>query len=91
MYFACKLKSLFGCKDGDKFVNDCSGGDCALYDLYKLRSEISVEQIIPVNTSDTPEWGSSVRPRYLHTVSGICVSFAPLLAPKYFPKALAAI
>ena len=51
----------------------------------------STEHTIPVNTRDTPECGSSVSPRYFLTVTGMPVIFAPVLAPKYFPKALAAM
>lgn len=50
-----------------------------------------VEQAIHVKTSETPECGSNVRPRYFFTVSGIFIAFAPSLAPKYFPKPLAII
>ena len=48
-------------------------------------------QTIPVNTSDTPEWGKRVNPRYFWTVSGIFIHFAPNRAPKYFPHARTAI
>ena len=51
----------------------------------------STAQMMSVNTSDTPECGSSVSPCYFCTVSGRCVAFAPKRAPKYFPAALAAI
>ena len=34
-------------------------------------ADTKVEQIIPVNTRETPEWGSKVSPRYFRTVSDI--------------------
>lgn len=46
------------------------------------------ETAIPVNTRETPEWGSRVRPRYFLTVSGDFVTDAPKKAPKYLPQAL---
>lgn len=37
----------------------------------------STETAIPVNTSDTPECGSNVSPKYFFTVSGDLVTLAP--------------
>ena len=37
----------------------------------------STDTATPVNTSDTPEWGSRVRPRYRRTVAGAWVARAP--------------
>ena len=44
---------------------------------------------IPVNTRETPEWGSSVKPKYFFTVSGAWVTAAPKYAPLYLPTARA--
>lgn len=44
-------------------------------------AEESVAQMMPVKTNETPECGSSVRPRYFLTVSGMWVIFAPVIAP----------
>lgn len=33
---------------------------------------------IPVNTSETPEWGSRVKPRYFVTAGGALVNFPPI-------------
>lgn len=45
----------------------------------------STELIIHVKTNETPECGSKVSPRNFCTVIGILQSFAPILAPPYFP------
>ena len=45
------------------------------------------EADIPVNTRETPEWGSRVRPNYYLTVSGGWVILVPNRAPKHFSNA----
>ena len=51
----------------------------------------STDTAMPVNTRDTPECGSRVKPRYLRTVSGAWVTAAPKYAPPYLPTARATI
>ena len=38
---------------------------------------LSTDTAMPVNTSETPEWGSSVKPKNFLTVLGACVTAAP--------------
>ena len=52
---------------------------------------LSTDTAIPVNTSETPECGSRVKPRYFFTVSGAWVTAAPKYAPLYLPIARAII
>ncbi len=47
-----------------------------------------VETAIPVNTKDTPEWGSYVNPRYFVTEGSAFVILPPQYAPPIFPAAL---
>lgn len=48
----------------------------------------SVDTAIPVKTSDTPECGRSVNPRYFVTVGAAFVSLPPRKAPPILPAAL---
>ena len=50
---------------------------------------LNTDTAIPVNTRETPEWGSSVKPKYFFTVSGAWVTAAPKYAPLYLPTARA--
>ena len=50
--------------------------------------EVSVVTAIPVKTSDTPECGNSVKPRYLVTSVQAPVNFPPIYAPPVLPMAL---
>lgn len=49
---------------------------------------LKVVLAMPVKTSETPEWGNSVSPKYFFTVFGKPVFFAPKKAPVYLPIAL---
>lgn len=44
----------------------------------QIKAYFAMITAIPVNTSDTPEWGSRVNPRYLVTVGGAFVILPPM-------------
>lgn len=48
----------------------------------------SVVIAIPVNTRETPECGSNVKPRYFVTEGSALVNLPPIYAPPIFPTAL---